>query len=122
MLDGQEVIVTNVFPWLDVKMEDVMVYHWLVNAMMVGWDHFVTVLNAKKGVIWSMDIAMNLVNAIVLLDGVDLIVTFVSNILVVLILVLVLKLGIVSVKMKLMITTVLSKICLGIMIVTRSHT
>ena len=89
---------------------------------MVGWDHFVIVPNAKKVATWSMDIAVNLDNVIVLLDGVDPIVTLASNIQVVLKVELVLKLGIVFVKMKLMIITVPSKICLGNMTVSRIHT
>ena len=78
--------------------------------------------NAKKVATWSMDIAINRDNVIVLLDGVDPIVTLASNIQVVLKVELVLKLGIVFVKMKLMIITVPSKICLGNMTVSRIHT
>ena len=78
--------------------------------------------NAKKVATWSMDIAINQDNVIVLLDGVDLIVTLASNIQDVLKVELVLKLGIVFVKMKLMIITVPSKICLGNMTVSRIHT
>ena len=89
---------------------------------MVGWDHFVIVPNVKKVATWSMDIAINQDNVIVLLDGVDLIVTLASNIQDVLKVELVLKLGIVFVKMKLMIITVPSKICLGNMTVSRIHT
>ena len=78
--------------------------------------------NVKKVATWSMDIAINRDNVIVLLDGVDPIVTLASNIQVVLKVELVLKLGIVFVKMKLMIITVPSKICLGNMTVSRIHT
>ena len=78
--------------------------------------------NVKKVATWSMDIAINRDNVIVLLDGVDPIVTLASNIQVVLKVELVLKLGIVFVKMKLMIIIVLSKICPGNMIVLRIHT
>ena len=69
-----------------------------------------------------MDTAKNPANAIAFLDGVDPTVTFASNILDVLTMELVLKPGTVSVKMKLMIIIVQSKICQGTMIVTRAHT
>ena len=121
-LVGQELIVISAFLWQVVKMVAAETLHWPVNASMVGWAPFVTVLLAKRVVIWSMDIAINLMNVGVNLDGVDLIVIFVSNILVVLRVGLVLKLGTVFVKMTLKVLFAQSKPCLESMIVMTIHT